>query len=135
MQRSEPGAAGQEARRLSTILCGPPLLDICSNWCFVISSATIPLGGVGGCIAQRKQSCYTPSRPGFESRLCQDFFSLLLSVSTVFRSNPSRAKQWISQMQLAVTSRAKNYKKSATIADHNDLGVVIFTFNVANTFA
>ena len=65
----------------------------------------------GVCVAQRMQSCFSPRSPGFESRLRQDFFSLLLSWWTVLRSNPSSAKQWISQMQLAVTSRAKYYKK------------------------
>ena len=39
-----------------------------------------------------------------------DFFSLLLSFWTVLRSNPPSAKQWISQMQLAVTSGAKYHK-------------------------
>ena len=64
----------------------------------------------GGCLAQWKHSCFPPSSPGYESRLGQDFFSLLLSLWTVLRSNPSNAKQWISQMQLAVTSAAKYYK-------------------------
>ena len=36
---------------------------------------------------------------------------LLLSLWTALRSNLSSAKQWVSQMQLAVTSRAKYYKK------------------------
>ena len=35
------------------------------------------------------------------------FFTLLLSWWTVFRLKPSSVKQWILQMQLAVTSRAK----------------------------
>ena len=66
----------------------------------------------GGCIAQRNHSCFPPSSPGFKSWLRQDFFSLLLSLWTVSRSNPfSCAKQWISQMLLAVTSWAKCYKK------------------------
>ena len=39
------------------------------------------------------------------------FFSLLLSLWTVLRLNPSSAMQWISQMQSAVMSTAKYYKK------------------------
>ena len=39
--------------------------------------------------------------------------SLLLSLRTVLRPNPSSAKQWISQMQLVVTSVAKYFKKSS----------------------
>ena len=46
---------------------------------------------------------WIPARP--------KFFSLLLSLWTVMRSNPSSAMQWISQMQLPVTSWAKYYKK------------------------
>ena len=44
---------------------------------------------IGACIAQRKHSCFPPSSLGFESWLCQDFFSLLFSLWTGFRSNPS----------------------------------------------
>ena len=40
------------------------------------------------------------------------FFSLLLSLWTELRLNQSSAKQWILQMQLAATSRAKHYKDS-----------------------
>ena len=58
----------------------------------------------GGCIAQWKLSCFPPSTRW-------DFFSLPLSLWTVLRTNPSSAKQWISQMLLAVTYRAKYYKK------------------------
>ena len=61
--------------------------------------------------AQWKHSCFPPCSPGFKSWLRQYFFSLLLSLWTVVRSNPSSAKQWISQMQLEVMSRAKYYKK------------------------
>ena len=83
-------------------------------------------GGRGVCIAQSKHSCFPPrtqkhqvqipacfppSSPRFESQLRRDFLSLLLSLRTVLRSNPSGAKQCISQMQLAVTSRTKYYKK------------------------
>ena len=64
------------------------------------------------CIAQRKHSRFPPSSPGFESQLCQDFFSWLLSLWTVLRSNPSSAQQWILQMQFMVTSRPKYNKKS-----------------------
>ena len=64
----------------------------------------------GGCIAERKHSCFPPSSPGFESCLYQDYFPLLLSLWTVLRSNPSSAKKQISQMRLAVTSRANHYK-------------------------
>ena len=68
------------------------------------------------CVAQRKHSCLPPSSPGFASQLHPDFtlrefFSLLISFWTVLRSNPSSAKQWISQMQLAVTSIARYFKK------------------------
>ena len=69
------------------------------------------LPGGGGCLAQWKHSRFPPSSPRFKSRLRLDFFSLLLSLWTVLRLNPSSAKQWISQMQLAVTFRAKCYKK------------------------
>ena len=41
-------------------------------------------------LAQRKHFCFPASSPGLESWLCQDFFSLLLSLWTVLRSNPSR---------------------------------------------
>ena len=47
----------------------------------------------------------------FSAALCQDFISLQLSWWTVLRLNPFSAKQWISQMQLAVTSSAKYYIK------------------------
>ena len=47
------------------------------------------------------------------------FFSLQISLWTVLRSNPSMAKQWISQMQLVVTSKAKYYKKYLMV--ENDL--------------
>ena len=40
-----------------------------------------------------------------------DFLSILLSLWTVLRWGPFNAKQWISQMQLAVKCRAKYYKK------------------------
>ena len=53
-----------------------------------------------GCVAQRKHFCFPPSSPGYESRLCHDFISLLLSRWTVLRLNPSSsAMQWILQMQ------------------------------------
>ena len=64
-----------------------------------------------GYVAQRKHSSFPPSSPGFKSQHCRDFSSLLLSWWTVLRLNPSSAKQWISQMQSAVTSRAKYSKK------------------------
>ena len=57
--------------------------------------------GPGGCVAQWKHSCFSPSSLGFQSQLCLDFFSLLLSLSTVLRSNPSSAKQWISQIAVS----------------------------------
>ena len=69
------------------------------------------MGWGGGCIAQWKHFCFPPSSPGCKSRQCQDFLSLLLSLWTESRSNPSIAKQSISQFQLAVTNRAKYYKK------------------------
>ena len=37
-------------------------------------------GGGWGRVAQRRQSCFPPSSPKFESRLWQDFFLLLLSL-------------------------------------------------------
>ena len=55
--------------------------------------------------------CFQPSSLGFKFWLCRDFSSLPLSLWTVLRSNHSSAKQWILQMQLAVTSRAKYFKK------------------------
>ena len=81
---------------------------------------------LGGCIAQWKHSCFPPSIPGFESRLSWDFFSLLLSLWTELRSHLSRAKQYISQMKLAVTSRAKYYKKHLFTLAFCSL-VIIFT--------
>ena len=69
---------------------------------------------VGGGIVQRKHSCFPPSNPRFESWLRQVFFSVLLSLWTILRLNPSTAKQWISQMQLTMTYRAKCYKKYFT---------------------
>ena len=65
----------------------------------------------GGWIAQWKHFCFPPSSPGCKSRQCRDFLSLLLSLWTELRSNPSIAKQSISQFQLAVTNRAKYYTK------------------------
>ena len=55
---------------------------------------------------------------GIESRdfSCLEFFSLLLSLWIVLRSNPSNAMQRISQMQLVVKSRARYYKKMFLIA-------------------
>ena len=64
-----------------------------------------------GCGAQRKHSFFPPSSPKFESLLRCGLLSLLLSLLTVLRSRPSSAKQWISQMHLAVTSRALHNKK------------------------
>ena len=77
-----------------------------------------------GCIAQRKHSCFPPSSPGFDFRLCQDFLSLLLSLWRVLRSNPARAKQRISQMQFALTARAKYYKKVLLVMASNVSRVV-----------
>ena len=54
-----------------------------------------------GCVAQH---------PRFESG--SNFISLLLSSWTVLKLNPSCAKQWNSQMQLVVKSRAKYYKNT-----------------------
>ena len=48
-----------------------------------------------------------PSNPGSAEIFSPD----CLVLWAVLRSNPFSAKQWISQMQLAVTSRAKYYKK------------------------
>ena len=64
----------------------------------------------GGCIAQRKHSCFPPSSLGSNPALAW-FFLFLLSWCTVLRLNLSCAKQWISQMQLAMMSRAKYYKR------------------------
>ena len=50
--------------------------------------------------------------PTQQTWIRQVFFSLLLSLWTVLRSDPSRAKQWILRMQLVVTSIAKYYKKA-----------------------
>ena len=70
--------------------------------------------GGGGCVSQRKHSCFKPSSPGFESRLYREFFSIVLSLWTLLRSNPASAKQWISQMQLVVASRARYYQNNHT---------------------
>ena len=78
----------------------------------VVQSSFEENAGFEGCVAQRKHSCFPPSSPRFESRLCRDFLSSLLSVWTVLRSKPSSAMQRISQMQLAVTFRANHYKKA-----------------------
>ena len=59
----------------------------------------------GGWVAQRKHSGFSPSSQGFESWLHRD---LLLSWWTALRF----AKQWISQMQLAVAYRAKSTEKT-----------------------
>ena len=70
-------------------------------WSWIIYSrpvSTLMSLSWGGCVAQRKHSCLPPSSPRFESRLYQDFFSLLLGLWTELRLNPSSAKQWISQM-------------------------------------
>ena len=65
----------------------------------------------GGWVAQRKHSCFSPSRQGLETWLHRD---LLLIWWTVLRFEPyiSSAKQWISQMQLAVAYRAKSTEKN-----------------------
>ena len=67
----------------------------------------------GGGAVQHRGSILAshPAAIGLKSWLCHDFFSLLLSWWTVLRLNPSSAKQWISQIQSAVTSRAKHYWK------------------------
>ena len=81
----------------SNLTTGLILLDYLT---WFVSSAWI--------IKRRKHYCFPPSSPRFESQLRWDFFSLLLSLRTVLRSNPSSAMQWISQVQLAVTSKAKH---------------------------
>ena len=84
-----------------------------------------------------KHSCFPPSNSRFKSRLRRDFFSFLLSLWTVLRWNPSCAKQWISQMQLKVTSGAKYYKKIAAFfpglnskSQSRDLLLVLIGTNV-----
>ena len=69
------------------------------------------IGVVAGELCSTEGS-FPHSSSGFKSWLRQYFFSFLLSLWTVLRSNPSSAKQWILQMQLAVMSRAKNYKQA-----------------------
>ena len=56
--------------------------------CGFISHYFPSKGTQGGCVAQRKHSCVPPNSPRFESQHLQDFFSLLLSLWTVLRSNP-----------------------------------------------
>ena len=60
--------------------------------------------------------------------LSDNFFSLLLSLWTVLRWSPSNAKQWISQMQLAVASRAWYSKKC--YATNIYLAFFVFVFIV-----
>ena len=104
-------------------LKGPKPKPICSKSSFRIASqGTVfkPSASLISSLAiswgvQRKHSCFPPSSPGFESQLCQDFFSLLLNLWTELRLNPSSAKQWISRMQLAVTG-AKYYKKRLALS-------------------
>ena len=57
-----------------------------------------------------KHSCFPTSCPGSNPGSA-NIFSLLLILWTLLRLNTSSAKQCISQMQLAVMSRAKCYKK------------------------
>ena len=72
--------------------------------------------------ARSKHSCFPASSPGLKSWRRQDFFSILLSWWRVLRSKPSSAKQWISQMQIAVTSRGEYFKKVL-----NNVGYCCFT--------
>ena len=65
-----------------------------------------------GCIAQRRHSCFLPSSPRFESRLCQVCFSLLLSwyhednYETIERrSNKNPAPGWIRTHNLMIPRR------------------------------
>ena len=67
--------------------------------------------GIGRLHYIKEAFLLSTQQPGFKSRHRQYYFSLLLSWWTVLRSSPSSAKQWISPMQLAVTSRAMYYKK------------------------
>ena len=60
--------------------------------------------GLGGCIAQRSHLQFSPSGPGFESRLLRDFY-LLLSLWTVDRAHLVLMQE-ISQIQLAAKARA-----------------------------
>ena len=55
-----------------------------------------------------------PAATGLSPGTTKIYFSLLLSWWTVLRSNAASTKQLISQMQLAVTSIAKYYKKYLT---------------------
>ena len=65
---------------------------------------------------------YRPTAPGLSPSYGK-FLSFLLSLWTVLRLDPSSAKQWISQILLVVTSRAKYYKKvyvfSITVCQNN----------------
>ena len=61
-------------------------------------------------------SCFPPSSPGFKSCHSQYFFTLQIISKNVLRLNPSSAKQWISQTQVALMSRAKCYKQSFDLA-------------------
>ena len=58
------------------------------------------------CVEQRKHSCLPTPATGSNPGSAEILFSLLFSLWTVSKSNPSSAKQWISQMQIAVTSRS-----------------------------
>ena len=79
------------------------------NWlvtvpCYRNCSVTMFFRFMGGCVAHRK--LLLPTLVALPSR---DFFSLLLSLWTVLWLNPSSAKQWILEMQLAMKSRARFY--------------------------
>ena len=68
----------------------------------------------GGCIAQRKRSCFPPSSPRFESRHCQDFFLEIVLLSHLRDWDWDRTHLVLSNgfhKCSSVMSRAKYYKR------------------------
>ena len=83
------------------------------NWCASLWGTCTSLHLLCSCCSR----CRCSDRPGFESWLRRDFFSLMLSWWTELRLNPSSAKQLISQTQLSVKSRAQKYLEMLQLWD------------------
>ena len=66
---------------------------------------------VGGLCSAEEAFLLSTCSPRFESKLRQYYFVYCLVCGQYWDKNPSSTKQWRLQMLLAVTSRAKNYKK------------------------
>ena len=65
--------------------------------------------GLGGCVSQRKHSCFPPSSLIFKSRLYRDFFFLLFSWRTVLGLSPSSA--YTTDFANAVSDECLSYVK------------------------